>query len=310
MAAESAEQKAMLHLRPYAGEADLPAIWDLLVRCQATGQVDMDVYSTKLRIYLRDPSFDATRLTLLAEDEAGALAAFAALFRGTFLALLVHPSRRGQLEPQLFAWAEQAAAATTSSRFWAPCRDDDPAGCALYERAGFALDDEELRLGRALDEPLAEPQVPAGFIIRPLAGEREVPAWNDLYREAFGPAHVTLLSRHEAVMGDADYDPALDLVAVDPDGQLAAMCYCAIPAVEAASAARKEGRTEPIAVRERYRGQGLGRAIVLRGLHLLRERGMARAVLTTEVGNHVAHHLYASLGYRLLYTGRWYVRSV
>lgn len=300
----------MVRLRPYGGEADLPAVWDLLLHCQAAGHVDMDVYSTKLRIYLHDPTFDTTRLTILAEDEAGALAAFAALWRGTFLMLLVHPNQRGQLEPRLFAWAEQAAMAIASGRFWAPCRDDDPLGCALYERGGFVLDDEELRMGRALDEPIAEPHVPDGFTIRPLAGVREVQAWNDLYREAFGSSHATLLSRHEAVMGDTDYDPALDLVAVDAEGHLAAMCYCAIPSVEAASAAGKEGRTEPIAVSAGYRGQGLGRAIVLRALHLLRERGMARAVLTTEVGNHIAHHLYASLGYRLLYTARWYARHL
>jgi mycothiol synthase len=167
-----------------------------------------------------------------------------------------------------------------------------------------------LHLGRALDELMAEPEVPAGFTIRPLAGAREVQVWNDLYREAFGPSHATLLSRHEAIMGDSDYDPALDLVAVNAEGHLAAMCYCAIPSVEAASAARKEGRTEPISVSARYRGRGLGRAIVLRALHLLRERGMERAVLTTEVGNHIAHHLYASLGYRLLYTARWYARHL
>lgn len=111
-------------------------------------------------------------------------------------------------------------------------------------------------------------------------------------------------------MGDPDYEPALDLVALDAGGQLAAICYCAIPKVEAAHAASQEGRTEPIAVSERYRGRGLGRAIVLQGLHVLRERGMERAALTTEVGNHRAHRLYASLGYRRLYTAHWYLRRV
>lgn len=296
--------------RPYASEADLPAVLDLLARCQAAGYVDMEVYSTRLRIALRDPAFDVARLTLLVEDESGTLTGFAALWQGTLLLLLAHPSHREALEPMLVDWAVQAAVACASARVWAPCRADDALGCSVYERSGFVQVDEELRLSRALEEPLAAPEAPPGFTIRPLAGAHEAPAWNELYQEAFGSSHVTLLSRHQTVMGDLDYDPALDLVALDADGHLAALCYCAIPSVEAAHAAVKEGRTEPIAVREQYRGRGLGRAIVLQSLHLLRECGMQRATLTTEVDNHVAHRLYAALGYRLLSTARWYLRSV
>ena len=296
--------------RPYAGEADLPAVVELLVCCQAAGYVDMEIYSTRLRIALRDPAFDIVHLTRLVEDEAGTLSGFAALWRGTFLLLLVHPHHREALEPELVAWAVQAATAGASAHVWAPCRADDALGCSIYEQSGFVLADEELRLSRALADPIAEPAVPPGFIIRPLAGLHEVPAWNELYREAFGPSHSTLLSQHQTVMGDVDYDPTLDLIALDVDGNLAALCYCAIPSVEAAHALVKEGRTEPIAVRERYRGRGLGRTVVLRGLHLLRERGVQRATLTTEVGNHTAHRLYAALGYHLLSTAHWYVRSV
>ncbi len=297
-------------LRPYAGEEDLSALMVLLLGCQAAGSVDMEVYSTRLRISLRDPSFDAAHLTALAEDDTGTLRGFAALWRGTFLALLAHPIQRAPLEGELIAWALRAAEAAGSDRVWAPCRDDDVLGCKLYERTGFALADQELRLGRALDASIATPDVPVGFTIRPLAGQGEVPAWNALYREAFGASHTTLLSQHQTVMGDSDYDPSLDLVAADAGGQLAAICYCAIPKVEASYGAIKEGRTEPIAVKERYRGIGLGRAMVLRGLHALRERGMERAALTTEVGNYRAHRLYASLGYRQLYTARWYVHSL
>jgi putative transposase len=301
---------SMIGRRPYDGEADLPAVLDLLVRCQAAGSVDMEVYSTRLRIALRDPAFDVAHLTLLVEDEVGTLSGYAALWRGTVLLVLVHPRHREALEPELVAWAMQAATACASAQVWIPCRADDALGCSIYEQGGFELADEELRLSRALEEPIAQPALPPGFSIGPLAGLHEVPAWNELYREAFGPAHMTLLSQHQTVMGDSDYDPALDLVARDADGHLAAICYCAIPSVEAAHTAVKEGRTEPIAVREQYRGQGLGRAIVLSGLHLLREHGMARAMLTTEVGNHHALRLYAALGYRLHSTAHWYLRAV
>src|SRR5689334_7687126 len=120
-------------LRPYAGERDLPAIMDLLIACQAAGYVDMEVYSTKLRIRLREPGFDAARFTALVEDSDGCLQGFAALWRGRFLAVLAHPRSREALESELIAWARRAAAeGGLSERIWAACRDDDPTGRAIY----------------------------------------------------------------------------------------------------------------------------------------------------------------------------------
>jgi GNAT superfamily N-acetyltransferase len=101
----------------------------------------------------------------------------------------------------------------------------------------------------------------------------------------------------------------LDLVAVDARGDLAGLCTCTIASAEAAREMLIEGRTEPVMVREPYRGIGLGRALVLSGLHLLRTHGADIAALTTEVDNIVAHRFYASLGYQHLYDACWYVRK-
>jgi mycothiol synthase len=271
----------------------------------------MELQSTRLRLALRAPSFEARRLTLLVEDASGRLAAFAILWRGRYLGMLVHPSARGTVEGTIVAWASERVgeAAGDRSALWLLCRDDDRLSLDLYARWGFALVDEELRLGRPLDEPLAEPILPAGFAIRPLAGEGEVAAWDALNREAFGPEHATVLSRHPAIMGDLDYDPALDLVAVAPDGGLAGLCFCSIPAVEAAAGSIRLGTTEPVAVASTYRHLGLGRALVLTGLRRLAERGAGIAMLTTETDNTAAHRLYASVGYRLAYTARWFARD-
>jgi hypothetical protein len=74
---------------------------------------------------------------------------------------------------------------------------------------------------RTLDEPIPEPALPPGFTIRAVAGEAEVAARVALQREAFGRTNQTVEGRL-AFMRDPAYVPDLDLVAVAPDGTLAA----------------------------------------------------------------------------------------
>ena len=68
-------------VRPYSGEQDLPAIFDLLVAAKDAGTVDLELRSTSLRVVLRDTAFDTERFTLLIERE-DRLVAFGILWRG------------------------------------------------------------------------------------------------------------------------------------------------------------------------------------------------------------------------------------
>jgi ribosomal protein S18 acetylase RimI-like enzyme len=304
-----------MRTRPCAGEPDLPRILDLLLVCRDAGYLDMELYSTGLRIILRDPAFDLAGRTLLVENDIGALVGFGVLWRGYVLGSLTHPTVRVMAMETLLDWATgcvrtQEWPAGKERLLMALCRDDDALGRDVLLHAGFIVDEIELRMGRPLNQPVRASVLPPGFAIRSLAGTSEVEAWNALYHEAFGD-HMTLLSRHETVMDDTGYDPALDIVAVAPDGSLAAVCYCAIPAYEAEHPSEMvEGRTEPIAVSARYRRMGLGRAIVSAGLRALRERGVSVAMLTTESDNAPAHALYHALGYRALYNALWCSRAV
>jgi predicted N-acetyltransferase YhbS len=124
-------------------------------------------------------------------------------------------------------------------------------------------------MGRWLHDPITEPELPEGSSIRTIASEHEAEAWDDLYREAFGVTG-TILSHHLRVMQDPDYNQNLDLAAIAPNGELAALCYCSIPGVEAGRGKVRAGTTEPVAVRQKYQRLGLGRAIILTGLRLLR----------------------------------------
>jgi len=57
-----------------------------------------------------------------------------------------------------------------------------------------------------------------------------------------------------------------------------------------------------------YRGQGLGRALLLRALHDVKQRGMVAAELDVDGPNADAKHLYESVGFRQQQELRWYRR--
>lgn len=270
--------------------------------------MDMELHSTGLRMTFASSAFDAGRHTLLIE-EGERLRAFAILWQGRYLGMLVHPAARGTLEDAILDWAEGRLRTDGVATLVALCRSDDALTRAIYARRGFTLGEEELRMGRPLDVPVPVPSFPDGFTLRALDAPRELDEWLALYAEAFGPRE-SALRKWRAFRDDPDYDPALDLVAVDRDNRLAAACTCAIARAELAAIRPREGRTEPVMVRENCRGIGLGRAMVLAGLGALRDRGIELATLTTEADNPVAHRLYESLGYRLLYTACWYARAV
>jgi ribosomal protein S18 acetylase RimI-like enzyme len=59
-----------------------------------------------------------------------------------------------------------------------------------------------------------------------------------------------------------------------------------------------QGYLQRLAVDPGHRRRGLGRALGLDGLHWLRRRGVAGAVVNTQIGNDAALELYLSIGFR------------
>jgi ribosomal protein S18 acetylase RimI-like enzyme len=122
-----------------------------------------------------------------------------------------------------------------------------------------------------------------------------------MHREAFGTAHMTV-ERRLSLLRDPDYDPELDLVAVAPDGELAAFVCCSVDRAENRRLSVKQGWTDPIGTRPAHRRRGLATALVLEGFRRLRARGVDRAYLGTTDGNAALQAVCAAVGYRLEYT--------
>ena len=63
--------------------------------------------------------------------------------------------------------------------------------------------------------------------------------------------------------------------------------------------AGSQGYLQRLAVRPSHQHTGLGRILVADALHWMRRRGVARAVVNTQLGNHAALSLYTQAGFRL-----------
>lgn len=170
---------------------------------------------------------------------------------------------------------------------------------SLLERLGF----EDHRLwdhvtSRPLAGPVPPPVLPDGFAVRPatMDDHAELAA---VRNDAFG-ASWTAAGFRDLVMRKPGYRPERELVAVAPDGRVAAT------AVTWLDGANRLGLFEPVATRSPFRRLGLGRAVMLAGLRALRDAGMETAVVEYLADNLAAHRLYAGLGFRKVHETRGY----
>lgn len=303
----------MLVSRLYSGEHDLADMLALLAQVRPPARIADYPGPVALREVLSLPEVQAN--TRLWFDEHGRLAGYALVDAYANLCFEAQACWLPALEPDIVAWGEacirrSAQEADEPLVLDASCRADDAARAAALERMGFARQAQtSLRYSRPLSAPIPEPQVPAGFTIRPVRGPEEAPAWVALHRAAREGSRYTL-EEHLAMLALPGYERELDLVAVAPDGSLAAYCFCSISAEENAQSGRRVGTTDPVATHPRCRRLGLAKALLLTGLRLLRERGMETAGLSTGGDNLPMQRAAASAGFQMTETIVWYTKPL
>src|SRR5690349_905095 len=105
--------QTLFRTRSYAGEADLPAICDLLNACDAVDKLDDNYTVEDLRTEFTNPRLDPARDVRLWEDGAGRLiglgqiwsAANVEAVQDIGVGIRVHPDARGNdLESEILAW--------------------------------------------------------------------------------------------------------------------------------------------------------------------------------------------------------------
>ncbi|MEM7029209.1 MAG: GNAT family N-acetyltransferase [Chloroflexota bacterium] len=247
-------------------------------------------------------------------DESQAVVGFAMLDEQDLRFDLL-PSDNTELALEIVAWAtnwvqSQANPNQTEVNLTTGCVSNNTIRLALLKQLGFEVQDGfTWYYSRSLSKPIPDPKLPAGFTIRPLAGETEVEAHVMLHRAAYGTENMTVAYRL-SMMQAPDYIPELDLIAVAPNGQLAAYTMGQISEQENALSSRKEGLTDPVATHPDYQGRGIAKALILTGLKLLQQQGMETANLGTWHENIAMQRTAEAAGFEKTGKGLFFRKSV
>lgn len=182
------------------------------------------------------------------------------------------------------------------------CRGSAAERIALLRRHGF--EDSPVRTVHyvhRLNTPPQAPQLPAGFLLRPLAGESEVEGVVALHRAAFGTEQMTEEDRL-ATLHTSEYSPELDWVVQTADGRLAAYCTGTLSPV----GEELVGYTDPVAVHPDFQRLGLAKAMLCAGAAALQTRGAVCVRLGTTSENTGMRRAAEAAGFELDYEVLWF----
>lgn len=177
-------------------------------------------------------------------------------------------------------------------------RIDNAERIAFLQANGFQRGEYvEVNMLRSLDAPIGQQVLPPGCVVRSVAGDsREVSLRAEAQREVWRPWTVGDVTdeQYARFMRMPGYDRDLDVVAVAPDGTIAAYVNGWLDPVN------RIGDFGPVGAREAYRRQGLTRAVLLECMRRMKARGMDRVCVSTGEGNVAARSLYESVGFEIV----------
>lgn len=312
-------------LRSYAGETDLKPITDLIDTCETFDQTHDSISLTEMRSELNEPRVDQQRDIGLWEDGDGRLVGFATIWMPEpgelidgFLWFKALPDvRTSGLESEIIAWGEarmrevgQETGLPVQLRSGAVI----PERGTLLEQHGFQIARYFQRMTRPLDQPIPEPVFPAGYSLSHLRDVTDATEWVACFNQSFIDHynhHDMSVETRTYWMREEQYRFDLDLVALAPDGTYAAVCWCKVNPDDIARTGKKEGWIDILGTRRGHRRIGLGRAMLLAGLHLLKDEGMDTAKLGVDADSLTgATRLYESVGFTVERTSTAYKKDL
>jgi mycothiol synthase len=316
--------QTIFHARAYAGEADLPGAAELINTCNTVDQLKDEPYPSPTNMrqwWLDNPNLQPERDLRFWYDDNGRTVGLGVAFVAPpdaeqpvvdgYLAFRVHPDTRNQgLETALVEWASERVRAVAAERgqpahLRTGLHQTTPEYVAYRRNALEALGFRPVRWGykmaRSLTDLIPEPHFPPGYTVRPLAGEAEHDQWVDVFNWSFidhWNHHPLTPEQHQYWVRNPSYRLDGDLLAVAEDGTFAAFCRCGIDDEDNRHNNRNEGWIDMLGTRRGHRKIGLGRAMLLAGMHWLKDQGVTTAVLSVDAENPSgALRLYESVGF-------------
>ena len=172
-----------------------------------------------------------------------------------------------------------------------------------YEVVRYFFDMERPLRESGVPVDLPEPAYPAGIVVRTIDQRLDLHAvWqatDEAFRDHWGHTESTL-EQWQHWRSDPSHRPQLWLIAWDDKAdEIAGICLNGIEPEHNDRMGRQEGWIYALAVRRPYRGKGLGRALLLAGMHALQREGMDWAMLGVDTENLTgALRLYESVGFQ------------
>ncbi len=143
--------------------------------------------------------------------------------------------------------------------------------------------------------------IPAGFRVRSVRGEEEVPDLVALHEAVLGPNEIDEEYRL-AMMRVPGYDKSKDLLLETEDGKLVGYCIC----FTEEDHGELVGYTDPIGLIPDLHGRGMGKVITSAGVELLKQRGIKRIKLGTSSENLPMQKLAESVGFKKVEEKIWF----
>ncbi|MBI5956165.1 MAG: GNAT family N-acetyltransferase, partial [Chloroflexi bacterium] len=284
---------------------DAGGVVTLTNECSAADQLDEPTSLAEFQEAMMAPNADFKRDLLVAVSQ-GHLVGFVNVWieptRRGILRLRVHPGFRNQgIGTALMGWALGHAGEMDLALIDAPIKAKLTGQQAFLGKLGFALERcwWVMRLNLSGELPLL--LIPAGFNIRNFQDEGDVDALTAITNVAFAEHW----GEREYAVDEERYwtsrpwfDPGLVwFVHEARSGQVAGYAWARIKQERIKLTGDRAGHIGELGVHPDFRRRGLGRALLLRAVNALKERGLAAAELEVDGGNPNAKRLYESLGF-------------
>jgi len=273
---------------------------------------DRHLHVIDLPYRLGSPAFLHQEIRLW-EDEAGNLAGFAVWHPAFRMLDYGFDPRVGQMADRVLDWVQEWFAARANQAgspqtCWVKIQQDDREWTVVLEARGFtrcAWSLAHLEVEAPVADRVAEafPLQERTFHIREV-GPHDDDAWVELHRAIFPNVGMTAEWRREMTRA-ATYRRELDLIVVDSDATPAALCVGWLGSI----GTERVGQIEPLGTHPAYRGQRLGRVVLLEVVRRLREHGARRVMVETWDDNRAAIHSYETAGFRQTASRPTYARD-
>jgi GNAT superfamily N-acetyltransferase len=211
----------------------------------------------------------------------------------------VHPAFRAEVSlAEMLEVAERKLSKTnetgrTELVVWVNAMDE--VAKTLFGECGYARSkwNAEHMRRRSFTKPIPDAVPQNGYTVRALGDESELPARSWLSWKVFHPDEPDEKYQgwewYKNVQRVPLYNPELDIVAVAPEGELAAFCTVWMDNVT------RTAVFEPVGTHPAHQKRGLGKAVMSEGLRRARNLGATLATVSSYSAG--AHALYESMGF-------------